>query len=156
MHGLCNRILLFGTENVNPDLYLEGLHGVAAAEMFRTAARELGGDAPFSRAVALFFLRQQGPQTISSLAGAVALSQAAASRMVDGMVKAGLLTRREHAADRRQKRVALTPAGEACIAAIRLATSEAYRRLFEGLPDELRERFAKTLEEVSAFVPSPK
>jgi len=141
---------------LNPDLYLEELHGVAAAEMFRTAARELGGDAPFSRAVALFFLRHQGPQSVSSLAAAVSLSQAATSRMVDSMVKAGLLTRHEAAVDRRQKRVALAPAGEACITAMRLATSEAYRRLFERLPDDLRERFAKTLEEVSAFVPAPK
>ena len=140
---------------MNTDVYLEGLHAVAAAEMFRTAARELGGDASFSRAVGLFHLSHHGPQTISALAAAVSLSHAAASRMVDGMVKAGLLTRREGEVDRRQKQVALAPAGEACIASLRLATIDAYRQLFERLPGDLSDRFAKVLKEVSAFVPAP-
>jgi DNA-binding MarR family transcriptional regulator len=140
---------------LNPDIYLEGLHAIAAAEMFRTAARELGGEASFSRAIALFHLSHHGPQTISSLAAAVSLSHAAASRMVDGMVKNGLITRHEGKVDRRQKRVALAPAGEACIASLRLKTVEAYRQLLETLPDDLRDRFTKILKEVSAFVSTP-
>ena len=140
---------------VNPDLYLEGLHAVAAAEMFRTAAREFGGDASFSKAIALFHLAHHGPQTISSLAAAASLSQPAASRMVESMVKTGFLTRREGEVDRRQKQIALAPAGEACMASLRMATIDAYRRLLERLPDDLSDRFAKMLREVSAFAPPP-
>lgn len=140
---------------MDPDVYLESLHAIAAAETFRTAARELGGEASFSKAIALFHLAHQGPQTISSLAAAVSLSHAAASRLVDGMVKSGLITRHEGEIDRRQKRVALAPAGEACIASLRSKTTDAYRHMLEKLPDDLRNRFAKILKEVSAFVPTP-
>ena len=54
---------------------------------------------------------QQGPQTVSSLSELIKLTPGAVSRLVDRMVRKGLVSRREGDSDRRQKTLNLTPAG---------------------------------------------
>lgn len=127
---------------------LEQLHGPVAAQMFHHAATMLGGEMSFSRVIALFHLSYRGPQTITSLAKEVMLSHAATSRMVDSLFKAGLLDRQEGAADRRQKLVAITPAGRKCIDTFRSLTADAYARSMAELPLELRAGLSSLMEEV--------
>jgi DNA-binding MarR family transcriptional regulator len=56
-------------------------------------------------------LLQQGPQTVSSLSQMIKLTPGAVSRLVDRMVRKGLVSRKEGDDDRRQKTLALTPTG---------------------------------------------
>ena len=56
-------------------------------------------------------LLQQGTQTVSGLAESLRLTPGAVSRLVDRMVRKGLVSRREGNDDRRQKALSLTPAG---------------------------------------------
>jgi DNA-binding MarR family transcriptional regulator len=60
---------------------------------------------------ALFLLAERPSLKLSDVAAAVGLSLSAASRMVDGLVKAGLVERREAPDDRRQRLLAPTAAG---------------------------------------------
>ncbi len=60
---------------------------------------------------ALVVLASQGPQRVLSLAEALAVTPSTATRMCDRLVRKGLVRRRTDRNDRRQVRVALTPAG---------------------------------------------
>jgi DNA-binding MarR family transcriptional regulator len=63
----------------------------------------------------LFVLDDEPDVTLGELAHRIPLSQSAASRMVDRLVGAQLLTRSVAAGDRRQIRLALTPSGRALV-----------------------------------------
>ena len=58
----------------------------------------------------LEFLRQ-GQQTVTGLSEMLRLTPGAVSRLVDRLVRKGLVSRKEGDGDRRQKRLTLTPAG---------------------------------------------
>jgi DNA-binding MarR family transcriptional regulator len=78
--------------------------------------------------------RAEEPLSLGELAREVGLSDAAAVRMVDGLLRGGLVVRREDGRDRRIKRITLGDAGD-----------EAVRRLVAAKRDGL-ERFARALE----------
>jgi len=132
---------------------LENLYGLVAWRVFRHAATMLDGEVTFSRVMALFHLYRRGPQTIAAQADAASLSHAAASRMIDGLFKAGIVDRREAPDDRRQKRVELTQAGKQRVEALRAATAAAYAQLLGPVPRHLRARLAAALEEIEPFLP---
>jgi len=67
----------------------------------------------------LMVLRQLqfcGPCSVSEIAQRMGVTNAAASQILDRLVDQGLVVRRENPADRRSKRVALTPQGQALLA----------------------------------------
>jgi DNA-binding MarR family transcriptional regulator len=100
--------------------------------------------------VTLHMLRKCGPFTISVLAERLRLSLAATSHLVERMVQLGFVARTEDASDRRQKQLALTPAGHALIdrlVAARLAETDP---ILTSLPDDLREQLEGVLELVLA------
>jgi len=53
----------------------------------------LSGDVTFARVISLFHLHHHDSQTIAELAEATGLSHAAASRMVDGLYREGVVPR---------------------------------------------------------------
>jgi DNA-binding MarR family transcriptional regulator len=65
--------------------------------------------------VALFILANAGEQTMGVLAQKVQLSPAAATHMIDQLVRAGLVDRLDVPEDRRAKRIAITAEGRALI-----------------------------------------
>jgi DNA-binding MarR family transcriptional regulator len=88
---------------------------------------------------------------LSELAGEIGLSVPATGRVIDGLVRSGLVSRREDEADRRVKRLALTAGGEQMIARIGAARREGLRQFAEQLDDDARAAFAHAL----ALIPSP-
>ena len=82
---------------------------------------------------------------LSELAGEIGLSVPATGRAVDGLVRAGLVSRSEDEADRRVKRLALTAQGDEIIARISAARREGVRQFAEELDDEARAAFAHAL-----------
>ena len=97
-----------------------------------------------------------GPMSLSALADELALSPAAISRAVDGLVQRGALKREEDPEDRRSKIVSLAPRGRAVyerIMAVRLAGLKNFveeleprgaRRARLGPPPHHRKAFAVT------------
>ena len=98
----------------------------------KTMYRLLGGDEP----------------TVKELAEALGLSLAATSRGVDGLVRRGLLERREDAVDRRAKRVRLTPQGRQMITRVNEARLAGLADFVATLDPERREALAAALHPI--------
>jgi DNA-binding MarR family transcriptional regulator len=131
---------------------LELLHGMVASRVFHHASTMLTGDVTFARVISLFHLNHNDSQTIAEIAVTTGLSHAAASRMVDGLYREGLVDRREAAEDRRQKSVELTPDGLEKIETMRQVTTEAYAELMARVPKELRIKFQEILVELEPYL----
>jgi DNA-binding MarR family transcriptional regulator len=83
--------------------------------------------------------------TPSELAQFVGLSPAATGRAVDALVRAGLVTRRDDDADRRVKRLTLTPTGTTAVNRITKARLEALANTVSVLDADQRDALAAAL-----------
>ena len=83
--------------------------------------------------------------TPSELAQFVGLSPAATGRAVDALVRAGLVTRRDDDADRRVKRLTLTPTGTTAVDRITQARLEALANTVSVLDAQQRDALAAAL-----------
>jgi DNA-binding MarR family transcriptional regulator len=83
--------------------------------------------------------------TPSELAQFVGLSPAATGRAVDALVRAGVVHRRDDDADRRVKRLTLTPAGTAAVNRITQARLEALANVVSKLDADQRDALAAAL-----------
>lgn len=90
-------------------------------------------------------MTQEEPCALGELAASVGLSVPATGRAVDALVKAGLVSRREDAVDRRVKRHGLTAAGRRTMERLAAARRAGVKRFVEGLGDEDRERLSAAL-----------
>jgi DNA-binding MarR family transcriptional regulator len=84
--------------------------------------------------------------TPSELAKFVGLSPAATGRAVDGLTRQGIVSRREDAADRRVKRLALTDAGLQAVDRITAARHAGLMRLVEPLDASQRGALSVALQ----------
>lgn len=89
------------------------LNRSSSAEWFRVI-EEL--DMSFTQVKMLFLLEDGREHSVSELAAPLRLSVPTASRAVDGLIKRGIVTRRESASDRRSRLVALSDHGHAVAA----------------------------------------
>jgi DNA-binding MarR family transcriptional regulator len=83
----------------------------AADSRLRGRATRIAGAISLTHARAMRALADQGPLTIAQLAAATETTNAAATQLVNGLVRAGYVTRERSANDRRSVVVALTAAG---------------------------------------------
>jgi DNA-binding MarR family transcriptional regulator len=93
----------------------------ASRVLVAIAARSLadaGEDVTLTQYRSLVVLASRGPQGVAALADAVAVTPPTASRLVDRLVKKGLVRRRTDRQDRRQVRIALTETGRHLIDAV--------------------------------------
>ncbi|RYH95556.1 MAG: MarR family transcriptional regulator [Acetobacteraceae bacterium] len=133
---------------------LEILHGHAMAQVFPRIAGEMHmRDMSFSQLIAIMHIFMNGPQTISEIARSVDLTHNAASRMVDRLVGAGLLSRKEDPQDRRQKKVELTDRGRAFPPALRQNTIDAYRQLLAQTDPALIDRLQSVIDDITPKLP---
>jgi MarR family transcriptional regulator, organic hydroperoxide resistance regulator len=95
--------------------------------------------------VSLHFLEQTGARSVSAIAATLRLSPAATSHLVDRLVQAKLVERREDPDDRRAKRVAITPAGTALAARVQAERTREFGQVLGHLTPALRRRFAAVL-----------
>lgn len=81
------------------------------------------------------------------LADAIALDRSTIGDLVTRLEARGLLSRAT-GDDRRTKRLALTPAGDALLRALEPAVARAQARILEPLPSQQREAFVEMLAQV--------
>jgi DNA-binding MarR family transcriptional regulator len=89
----------------------------------RTARRlrqEAGEDLSPSQAAALATIDRHGPLTPSELAGRERIQRPTATRLIARLLEVGLVDRTQDPVDRRSFVVALTPAGRALLARVRI------------------------------------
>ncbi len=103
---------------------------------------------------ALFVLGEASDHALAltELAPRMGLSVAAAGRAVDGLVRGGLVSRAEDAADRRVKRLALTDDGRAATARVAGARMEGLRQFAETLGEDGRAQLSGALAPVLALL----
>jgi DNA-binding MarR family transcriptional regulator len=105
-----------------------------------------GLDLSFSQVRALFVLfDSQEDLAVHELAGLLGLSMATAGRAVQGLARAGLVTRREDDHDRRVKRVRLSEHGRRFVGSLAQAHREAVRECLESLSEHEREQLSQAL-----------
>src|SRR5437588_7430051 len=98
------------------------------------------GDCDFSmpQLVTLMLLLEQGEPTIKQVAQTLGRSVSATGRMLDQLVRRGLMSRREDGRARRVKRVAITPEGRVFLSAIELQRADLQLAVMQYLAPEER------------------
>ncbi len=100
----------------------------------------------FGQAMILRHLYYRGPCTVSGMAAHMEISNPAASQFLHRLVEMGLVTREENPQDRRQKRIALTPAGRALVEEAQQVQREWLQNLLSSLSPEERECLQRAFE----------
>ena len=95
--------------------------------------------------VTLHVLQHGGAHSVSGIAGCLRLSPAATSHLVDRLVRARLVERREDPEDRRAKRVAITSAGVTLTARVQAERTREFAAVLGRLSPSLRQRFSAVL-----------
>lgn len=83
--------------------------------------------------------------TIAEVAETTFISQSAASRAVDRLVRVGWVRREENPDDRRQKRLTLTAEGAALVSEMEALRAERMARIFTVLDEDEREQLRRLL-----------
>ena len=86
---------------------------------------------------------------IGDVADFLAVSNAAASKAVDRLVRRGLVLRAESAADRRAVELSLTQEGRMLLAQYEAVTNRVLREVFGSLPQDQLEQTAEFLDQLS-------
>ena len=136
---------------------VNAFHRIHANVMFRVFPHMVrflkGQEVSFQHLVAMFRIKTAGPQSIAAIASEVELTQTAASRMVERLVRAGLLDRAENPGDRRQKLVTLTDKGAALLAELPAITMQSYEEVLSPVSNELVGRLAGPMAELCRLLP---
>jgi DNA-binding MarR family transcriptional regulator len=123
------------------------LRGMAAVD-------RLAGLTP-ARLSALSVLAFGGPRTLGALAGAEGVAGPTMTRIVDGLIGAGLAERRPHLTDGRAVMIVATEAGESLMRAAQRRRIDAIVTGLVGLPAEERDLLVSTaalIDRVAAVV----
>lgn len=119
--------------------YLGEMRRAMIREGLLAAVTTLGeADVSMPQIATLVLLDDLGDLTPSALAAKLGRSPSATSRLLDGLVQKGWVTRTEDPADRRRKRVALAPDGRAFIQAFEATRAGAQAAIMADLSDDER------------------
>jgi DNA-binding MarR family transcriptional regulator len=117
------------------------------------AIEEIGSSVPPGQLRALLVLDRAGSLNLSRLAGALAASASAASRLLDRMQEAGLVSRDRAATSRREIRVVPTESGRRLATWVRGRRRAAIAKLLARMSSDGREALARGLAELAATIP---
>jgi DNA-binding MarR family transcriptional regulator len=107
------------------------------------AARSLAAhadDVTLPQLRALVLVRGKGPMRLSELAAELDIDTSTATRMVDRLVRKGLLTRKVEEADRRALRLTLSPSGRGLLRRMTEYRRREIRKILQAMDGEDRER----------------
>ncbi len=93
-----------------------------------------------------------GPQSVRALAEAAGIAPPTATRMLDGLERDGLVTRRPDEHDRRCVRVSLTAPGRATLKAKQQQVDDARARIAASLEPEERAQAAALLDRLAEVI----
>ncbi|WP_117194460.1 MarR family winged helix-turn-helix transcriptional regulator [Rhizobium terrae] len=128
---------------------LLGALALAVTDEFYLTIRKRGNGGP-SEAAALVEIATWPKETIDSLSRTLRLSPAGTTRLVDRLVREGLVTRDVGDADRRARTLSTTEAGRARVAVILAARREALDRALSQLDPEDQSALELVLERMLA------
>jgi DNA-binding MarR family transcriptional regulator len=100
----------------------------------------------------LLELDHAGSGTVNDLAARLELNKSTVSRTAETLVKDGLISRGESAADRRLAVLALTDAGRERIAVIHALCDRFYAAVLDRVPPAERETFIRTATSIGTII----
>ena len=124
----------------------------ASRVLVAIAARSLadaGEEVTLTQYRSLVVLASRGPQGVAALAEAVAVTPPTASRLVDRLVKKGLVRRRTDRQDRRQVRIALTETGRNLIDAVSVRRRQEIAALLATIAPETQRSVVDALSQLA-------
>ncbi len=124
----------------------------ASRALVAMAARSLadaGEDVTLTQYRSLVVLASRGPQGVAALAEAVAVTPPTASRLVDRLVRKGLVRRRRDPHDRRQVHVGLTKAGRGLVDLVTERRRQEIAVLLTSIDPQLQHAMAAGLEQLA-------
>jgi DNA-binding MarR family transcriptional regulator len=124
----------------------------ASRTLVAIAARSLadaGEEVTLTQYRSLVVLASRGPQGVASLAEAVAVTPPTASRLVERLVKKGLVRRRTDRHDRRQVRIALTESGRHLIDAVSARRRQEIATLLDAVAPETQRSVVAALSQLA-------
>lgn len=134
---------------------------LGSAQIFTTAVNDLmeeqlrqvtGAKVTFSQLKLMKMVSLADGYTVSSVAGFLGVSNAAASKAVDRLVRRGLIHRAEAADDRRAVRLSLTERGRRLLASYDAVSNETLEQLLGRLPRERLRETAELLDRLSVRI----
>ena len=124
----------------------------ASRVLVAIAARSLadiGDEVTLTQYRSLVVLASRGPQGVATLAEALAVTPPTASRLVDRLVRKGLVRRRGDSHDRRQVRVGLTEAGRHLVDVVTERRRQEIARLLTSIDRETQHALAAGLQQLA-------
>lgn len=108
----------------------------ASRVLVAVAARSLAaaGDVSLPQYRVLVLLAGRGPQRAVDLAAALAINPSSATRLVDRLVRAGLVRKQRMASDRRSYRIGLSPTGRELVAEVTRRRRAEFEQLLAAVP----------------------
>jgi DNA-binding MarR family transcriptional regulator len=124
----------------------------ASRVLVAIAARSLadaGEEVTLTQYRSLVVLASRGPQSMASLAEAVAVTPATASRLCDRLVKKGLVRRRSDRHDRRQVRLALTETGRHLVDTVTSRRRQEIAEILAVIPPKSQQSVVSALTQLA-------
>jgi DNA-binding MarR family transcriptional regulator len=140
-----------GTDVATSDSVLDAVV-TASRALVAMAARSLadaGEDVTLTQYRSLVVLASRGPQGVAALAEAVAVTPPTASRLVDRLVRKGLVRRRTGRNDRRQVRIGLTEAGRRLVDLVTERRRTEIAQLLTSIDPEVQRSMAAGLQQLA-------
>lgn len=103
----------------------------------------------------LVVLEGHGPSRLNRLAERLEVGASTALRMVDRLIAAGLVDRRENARDRREVVIDLTPAGRSLVRRVTRARKTEIERVVRAMPVTRRRELIRALEAFATAADEP-
>lgn len=101
---------------------------------------------PFAQGMVLQVLHRDRRQRMSSLADEVGVAQSTATRLVEPLVREGLVRRSQAAEDRRAVEVELTAGGQELATRLAEGSERCCEGMLERIPPEKRDQVVESLE----------
>jgi DNA-binding MarR family transcriptional regulator len=124
----------------------------ASRVLVAIAARSLadaGEEVTLTQYRSLVVLASRGPQSMATLAEAVSVTPATASRLCDRLVKKGLVRRRSDRHDRRQVRLALTVTGRHLVDTVTSRRRQEIAEILAVIPPKAQQSVVSALTQLA-------
>jgi len=142
---------VMGPDLSNSDSILDAVV-TASRVLVAMAARSLadvGEEVTLTQYRSLVVLASRGPQGVAALAEAVSVTPPTASRLVDRLIRKGLVRRRMDRHDRRQVRIGLTEAGRRLVDLVTERRRQEIAQLLTSIDPEVQRLMAAGLQQLA-------